>query len=386
MNALRYIPVFFLVSLILYFPGNSMAQQGAGTAGETTLVSAALGEERVISISLPPDYASSGLRYPVLYLLDGRVHEQHANSAVEFLARYSQIPPMIVVAVYNVDRTRDFSPVHDAGMPTSGGASKFLEYVADELVPHIAANYRTSGFEVIMGHSFGGVFITYALLEKPELFDAYISVSPFLQFAGRHVVTQAATKLKPVYETPKRFYMTVGDEPDYFVPQEEFHSLLKQKSGQAIAVEYVKMGAEDHSSIPYISLFNGLRYVFSDWRLPDEVINQGLLAIDNHFQRISEKYGLETHAPENLLNQLGYTLLANGDIEQAIGVFTENTRRYPQSANVYDSLGDALQANGQLDLARDSYARACELAKAGNHMNLAIFQANLAKVSGKETD
>ena len=91
MNALRYIPVFFLVSLILYFPGNSMAQQGAGTAGETTLVSAALGEERVISISLPPEYASSGLRYPVLYLLDGRVHEQHANSAVEFLARLFEL-------------------------------------------------------------------------------------------------------------------------------------------------------------------------------------------------------------------------------------------------------------------------------------------------------
>ncbi len=386
MNALQRISVYFLVTLTLLFSGNSLAQQAAGNGNEITLASTVLGEDRVVSVSLPPGYESGDQKYPVLYLLDGRVHEQHANAAVEFLSRYSLVPQMIVVAVYNVDRTRDFSPVHDPSMPTSGGADKFLGFVADELLPYVAANYRTSGYKVIMGHSFGGVFITYALLEKPELFDAYISVSPFLQYAGNHVVKEAAVKLRASYEDTKQFYMTVGDEPDYIAPQEEFYSLAKEKSGQAIAIEYVKMGAENHASIPYLSLFNGLRYVFSDWLVPEEIVSQGLAVIDAHFRKVSDKYGLETHAPEGLLNRLGYALLANGDIEDAIGIFTENTRRYPQSSNVYDSLGDALEASGQLELAKKSYAKAVELAKAQNHVNMAIYQANLERVSGKLTD
>lgn len=336
----------------------------------------------MVSITLPAGYETGKQKYPVLYLLDGRSHEQHADAASEFLSRYGVIPQMIVVAIYNIDRTRDFSPVHDATMPTSGGASKFLGFVADELVPHIAANYRTSGFSVIMGHSFGGVFITYALLERPELFDGYISVSPFLQYADQYMVKEAATKLKPSYDSAKRMYLSVGDEPDYFVPLEAFHSLVKEKSSQSIAIEYVKLGAEDHASAPYLSLFNGLRYVFSSWQMPQEAFNQGLAAIDAHHEKISRLYGTGSTAPENQLNRLGYTLLGNGDVEEAIAVFTENTNRFPASPNVYDSLGDALKANGQFELARQSYAKAYELAESQDHVNTAIYKANMESVSG----
>jgi predicted alpha/beta superfamily hydrolase len=380
MRILRSISAVSLVISTLLFSANAFPQQ----ATEVTLASSVLGEDREVSVTLPPGYATGNLKYPVLYLLDGRTHEQHGNAAAEFLSRYGLVPPMILVAVYNVDRTRDFSPVHDASMPTSGGAAKFLHFLANELAPYVDANYRASGFTVVMGHSFGGTFISYALLEKPELFDGYISVSPFLQYADNHVVNEAATKLKPAYDSDKRIYVTVGDEPDYLAPLEAFHSLVKEKSGQAIAIEYVKMPAENHASAPYLSLFNGLRYVFSDWRLPDEVLNLGLAAIDAHYRDISDKYGLETHAPENLLNRLGYTYLANGEIDRAIATFTENTNRFPQSANVYDSLGDAYEASGQPGLAKESYAKAVKLAEAQGHANTAIFQANLDRVSGTE--
>jgi Tfp pilus assembly protein PilF len=49
---------------------------------------------------------------------------------------------------------------------------------------------------------------------------------------------------------------------------------------------------------------------------------------------------------ENELNNFGYTLLNNGQIDQAIEVFTLNTTRFPGSANTFDSLGEAYVAKG----------------------------------------
>lgn len=62
------------------------------------------------------------------------------------------------------------------------------------------------------------------------------------------------------------------------------------------------------------------------------------------------------------VNTLGYRLLAEGDLASAITVFALNTRAYPESANTYDSLGEALAAAGRRDEAIAAYRHALELA------------------------
>jgi len=49
---------------------------------------------------------------------------------------------------------------------------------------------------------------------------------------------------------------------------------------------------------------------------------------------------------ENELNTYGYALLNNGQVDKAIEILTLNTKRYPNSANCFDSLGEALAAKG----------------------------------------
>lgn len=49
---------------------------------------------------------------------------------------------------------------------------------------------------------------------------------------------------------------------------------------------------------------------------------------------------------ENELNNYGYTLLNNGQIDEAIEVFLLNTTKYPASANTFDSLGEAYVTKG----------------------------------------
>ncbi len=61
---------------------------------------------------------------------------------------------------------------------------------------------------------------------------------------------------------------------------------------------------------------------------------------------------------EGDINALGYRLLGSGAHARAIAVFAINTRVYPQSANTYDSLGEALLLAGRQDEAIAAYRQA----------------------------
>ena len=121
-------------------------------------------------------------------------------------------------------------------------------------------------------------------------------------------------------------------------------------------------------------------FIYSDWKLDPEVFKEGLAAIDKHYKKVSKKYDYEIAAPENTINQLGYTYLANNDFDDAIAVFKENVERFPKSANVYDSLGEAYEKAGQDDLAESNYKKAVEIATKKEHPNLNIYKKNLERV------
>lgn len=61
---------------------------------------------------------------------------------------------------------------------------------------------------------------------------------------------------------------------------------------------------------------------------------------------------------EDQINQFGYGLIDRKRIEDAITVFKLNVEAYPNSANVYDSLGDAYQAANRKEEAIKAYEKA----------------------------
>lgn len=64
---------------------------------------------------------------------------------------------------------------------------------------------------------------------------------------------------------------------------------------------------------------------------------------------------------ENTLNQIGYNMLDDGKVAQAIKIFRLNAREYPNSANTYDSLGEALLEANNLDESLQNYKKVLEL-------------------------
>ncbi|GAB2775556.1 serine hydrolase [Salinimicrobium soli] len=61
------------------------------------------------------------------------------------------------------------------------------------------------------------------------------------------------------------------------------------------------------------------------------------------------------------MNRIGYQLLQNGKVDEAIAVFKINVEEFPKSWNVYDSLGEAYMNAGQKEKAVTNYKRSLEL-------------------------
>jgi hypothetical protein len=354
-----------------------------------------LGEERTVLVRTPPGYAArTGERFPVLYMTDGDAHIQHTSGTVAFLARNGRIPEMIVVGITNTDRTRDLSPTRveqlpgnpNVRFPTSGGADKFLKFIETELIPHVESKYRTQPYRALAGHSLGGLFAVHAMTTRPELFNSYIAVSPALHWDNHVVVDRAKEFFKGAKAKNKTLFVTLGNEPgDIGDAYNLFTDVLKKQQAAGFSWEAVKMDDEDHGSVVLRSHYAGLRKAFDGWQYPRDpntgAVAGGLKGVEEHFRKLSERLGYKVLVPEALMNQVGYQLLFQNNAEEAIAAFKLNVERYPGSANVYDSLGEAYERSGRPELARPNYEKAYALGQQTNDPNLRVYKTNLDRVS-----
>ena len=147
------------------------------------------------------------------------------------------------------------------------------------------------------------------------------------------------------------------------------------------------MQDEDHGSGVLRAHYQGLRKVFDGWQLPLDpetgAFQGNLQSIEEHYQKLSQKLGFTVYAAEAIMNQLGYQLVGEGKLDEAILVFKTNVTRHPDSPNVYDSLGEAYETSGRFDLARASYEKAYKLGKDRNDPNTQIFKANFDRAATK---
>ena len=363
------------------------------TIGETvTIPSKVLGEERTILVSTPPTYDQSSQRYPVLYMTDGGAHLTHTRGTVDFLARLGLMPQVIVVGVNNTDRTRDLTPTHVASRtidgrvfesPTSGGALKFLDFFEQELFPFVDAHYRTLPLKFFTGHSFGGLFALNALFTRPEMFHALLAVSPSLNWDDDLPIRQAGSFFDDRDELNVTLFVAMADEEEGDPAPNRLDRLEKTLSeADADGFEWavMRMPDETHGSVVLRAHYWGLRKVFENWRLPTDPENGrfvgGLEEIKAHYAGLSKKFGVTVEPDEATINGIGYQVLGREEFDSAIAIFRYNVELNPGSANVCDSLGEALENAGLLDEAFASYSKAVDNAARNGDDRLDLFAAN----------
>ncbi|MCA1733003.1 MAG: hypothetical protein LC732_05305, partial [Acidobacteria bacterium] len=384
---------FLFVVLLLAFPLS--AQVPAEVADRRTIVSEVLGEPRAFWVRVPDHYDRTTARYPVLILTDGDQQMQQTVSTVGFLEHHGRIPELLVIGITNSNRARDLTPSTasmtrwdgiEVPYPNSGGADLFLAFIETELIPWVDANYRTEPFRILAGHSFGGLFAVHAFVAKPSLFRGVIAASPILQWDDDLVVRKAVTLFDETKELPATVHLTMGREDETLVASvRRFQELAKTKSPEGLRVSVTFMKDEDHGSVALRSYYDGLRRIFAAWKpAVDEngQYKQPLKGLLNHYGRLSERYGYQVTPPEAVLNRFGYQrLILEGKVDDAIEALTMNVKNWPESANVYDSLGEAHEAKGELYAAQHLYRKAVEKSAGKNDPNEAAYRANLDRVN-----
>ncbi|HET7151372.1 MAG TPA: serine hydrolase, partial [Candidatus Acidoferrum sp.] len=92
---------------------------------------------------------------------------------------------------------------------------------------------------------------------------------------------------------------------------------------------------------------------------------RGTQAALDRYAELKKSGELTGERAEKAINQLGYTLLYSlsysGHEQDAIRVFQQNVQDFPQSSNVYDSLGEAYMKVGEKDLAITNYEKSLQL-------------------------
>ncbi len=261
------VAVFFL----FVFQGNGFAQakDPALTIGQAGKIkSKVLGEELKLFVYLPEGYETSSKRCPVLYHFyeENLIYYFHYSTGItRFLSRARMIPPMIVVAV-QVDGMRDLTPskTPDYG-PRSGGSDNYIKFLKEELIPYIDKTYRTEPFRIIWGHSIVGTLCIYTLLSAPEVFNAYITSSPYFiydRYEG-FLLKNAAKFLKRRSKEENFLFITVGNESDLVPSIEQFIKILNTMKPVGLKWEYHLEDKEDHTTNQALVLERGLKILYS---------------------------------------------------------------------------------------------------------------------------
>ena len=341
-----------------------------------------LKEERPYWVYLPNSYdeGNKKQRYPVLYLLDGDAHFQSASGVVQFMSSgingNCQIPEMIVVAIPNTNRTRDLTPTHtkiaysgneEAFLESSGGGDAFLKFIRDELFPQIDSKFHTLPARILVGHSFGGLLAIHTLLHEPELFQAYVAIDPSLWWDNQFLTHHAENKLRTIRKLRKTVYISSANTPK--IPNNnptkmrkairKFVKTLEAARSVNFRVGFQYFDSENHASVPLLSLYHGLLYVFDGFK---QVGEESLPAMKTRFNRLSKRLGGDMLPTEGYVNSMGYTMLyAAKDVKKAIAFFEYNISNFPKSANAYDSLGEAYMIKGDKAQAIKNYKKSLKL-------------------------
>lgn len=237
--------------------------------GETfTIHSRILGEARRINVYIPSGHADSpDTPLPVLYMLDGGIQEDflHVAGLIQVSVGNGTMRPFLLVGIENTARRRDLTgptdnPEDRKIAPEVGGSAAFRRFIRSELIPEVAARYRTTDESAVVGESLAGLFIVETLFAEPELFDTYIAFDPSLWWNDGALVDRAADRIGAV--AGRSLYLASSGQPEIAALTRRLADLLADHAPADLRWHYESMPEESHSTIYHPAALQAFRQLF----------------------------------------------------------------------------------------------------------------------------
>ncbi len=247
--------------------------------------------EYSLFVRLPNDYKTSNKAYPSLFLLDAQylfsacygVQKIYENYIIIGIGHkdfdFKELDQEKRGHLIEINRDRDFLPWKinrnifakgvseaeiDEIVSASGQAEKFAEFISYQVVALIDQKFRTTKDRILIGHSFGGVFVSFMLFCHPENFTKYIAIAPVLASEYYQEKKMFEALKRKISDTKKFAYFSIGGEErdnrinNYVGVVEK--SCLKIAELSNIVGKVEVIAAENHVSVVIPSIWRGLKF------------------------------------------------------------------------------------------------------------------------------
>ncbi len=253
--------------------------------------SKATGRHYQLWVSVPAGYVQGEKKYPVVFVTDAAYSFPLVRSIRNLLGqRGRNIEDFILVGLpperrmsSKDSRSRDYTPsIPVSSSPDQytgaryGEAEAYRNYLEHQVLPLIVSEYDSDmSRTVLVGHSYGGLFGSYVMLTKPQMFSAYILGSPSLWFDNHAILKVEESYAQKNRALPVKVMMyagefeTRGDGPRYFTSVDlvgdmrSFEHRLESRDYEGLTIDSVVLPGEDHLTIFPALISRGLL-----WALP----------------------------------------------------------------------------------------------------------------------
>lgn len=285
--------LFTFIFIILIFPSFCQAELILQRADAQILIAEKTNREYKIFSAWPKGPAPKE-GWPVIYVLDANIMFLTMVETARMVERHNQKTGVVVIGVGYRDaqdrkkeRALDLTARVGSApnkMLGTGGAEDFLQFIEQDLKPYVNKRFTINHqHESIFGHSFGGHFVLYSLINKPTLFDNFIAASPSIWFEDKmltlpNVRGRLMPKLQNTQARP-RSLITVGEyeqkaDPD-FPPRSlvrinaakqvdnarEYAQWLVEQQG--VSSQFSLLAGENHGTVIPAAISRAVRFIFS---------------------------------------------------------------------------------------------------------------------------
>jgi predicted alpha/beta superfamily hydrolase len=234
------------------------------------------GRQYQLHVGLPASYDKEPSRkYPVVYVTDGywdfaKITTIHGGLVYDKVA-----PEFITVAIGYAGENLDYNALRQWELPpvplgsdasASGHAADFLKTIETVIIPFAEKEYRIdSSYRVLGGASLGGLFTLYAMFTRPDLFKAYIAVTPAVVVGNDWLLGYEETFAKSGRPLAVRLHVTGGgnESPAFLGGILRFNQRIQSRKYPGLAYEFRIVDGERHAGMQVEAYTRGLRFAFA---------------------------------------------------------------------------------------------------------------------------
>lgn len=294
------------------------------------------------NVTLPENYSQeAGKSYLMLFDFHPRA-QVYLEGMHDWLSHNGEWPWLETIIVTPVAGNR-------VGMlfDETGKTTPLLDFFESTLFPEIDKKYRTNGFRIMSGFRVNATLVLSALINKPDMIDAYFATSPELGNDYASILSTASEKLAKLNDKPRYLLFSHGSsikEDHQFSSYKKLQEILNVAAPSQLDWRYKHFAENYFMSLPLLSTIFGIEGLFDDIHrglAPDSEISQkGVSAIKAHYEYLSKsKYGFEI-SPSLSIEKLAFYQLAISP-DKGLEVLQDNLRLYPDDTNSHHNLAKA---------------------------------------------